>query len=196
MVHTDKGSIKTPIVIDAAGVWSKDIASMAGIDIPNVPFRKEVLVTERLEPLFQTMVISFRDGIYFSQQPEGNIVGGLPIPDERSGFYTMPTMSFLRHMSQTLTRYVPALSHINMLRHWTGFYDVTPDARPILGEDPNIKGFFHCHGFSGHGFMLSPMVSSLIADNIYQGTASPVLDRLSLNRYEEGNIDYESSVVG
>ena len=194
--HTEKGIIKTSFIVDAAGVWSKEIASMGGIDTPNVPFRKEVLVTERLEPLFQTMVISFRDGIYFSQQPEGNIVGGIPIPEERSGFYTMPTFSFLRHMSETLTRYVPALSYINMLRHWTGFYDVTPDARPILGEDQNVNGFIHCHGFSGHGFMLAPMVSFLIAEYIALGKTSSVLDRLSIKRFEKGDIDYESSVVG
>jgi len=195
-VHTTKGSIKTPVVVDAAGVWSKEIAAMVNIDIPNVAFRKEVLVTERLEPMFQTMVISFQDGIYFSQQPEGNIVGGLPIPDERSGFYTMPTFSFLRHMSQTLTRYVPSLSYINMLRHWTSFYDVTPDARPILGDDPSIEGFVHCHGFSGHGFMLSPTVSSLIADYIANKKRSLVLDQLHISRFERGDIGYESSVVG
>ena len=94
-VHTDQGTIKTPIVVDAAGVWSKDIAEMAGITIPNIALRKEVLVTERLQPMFKTMVISFKDGIYFSQQPEGNIVGGLPIPKERAGFYTMPTLSLI-----------------------------------------------------------------------------------------------------
>jgi sarcosine oxidase subunit beta len=195
-VHTNKGNINTSVVVNAAGVWSKDIVSMVDIDIPNVAFRKEVLVTERLKPVFQTMVISFRDGIYFSQQPEGNIVGGIPIPEERSGFYTMPTFDFLRHMSQTLTRYVPALKYINMLRHWTGFYDVTPDARPILGEDPTLSGFFHCHGFSGHGFMLAPMVCKLIADSITDQRRSIVLDRLSIDRFKDGTIEFESSVVG
>jgi len=195
-VHTDKGSIKTSIVVDAAGVWSKEIASMADIDIPNLAYRKEVLATERLEPMFKTMVISFKDGVYFSQQPEGNIVGGIPIPKERSGYYTMPTFDFLRHMSQTLTRYSPQLKHINMLRHWIGFYDVTPDARPILGEDPRIKGFFHCHGFSGHGFMVSPMVSSLISDSIADKKSSKVLEKLNINRFENGHIDHEFSVIG
>jgi len=195
-VHTDKGSIKTSVIVDAAGVWSKDIAHMAGITIPNIALRKEVLVTERMQPMFKAMVISFKDGIYFSQQPEGNIVGGIPIPEERQGFYTMPTFSFLRHMSQTLTRYVPSLVHINMLRHWTGFYDVTPDARPILGEDPQVKGFIHCHGFSGHGFMLSPMVSMMISDFITKKKKSTVFDNLQITRFEDGSMDQEYSVVG
>jgi heterotetrameric sarcosine oxidase beta subunit len=195
-VLTDNGTISTKWVVNAAGVWSSSIADMVGIKLPNKPYRKEVLATERLEPLFEAMVISFRDGIYFSQQPEGHIVGGIPIPEESSGFKTMPTFSFLQHMSQTLTKYVPLLAYVNMLRHWTGFYDVTPDARPIIGEDPQIKGFVHCHGFSGHGFMLSPMVSTMIADYISGTKQDPVLERLQINRFEKGNINKECSVVG
>ncbi|MFH1013010.1 MAG: FAD-binding oxidoreductase [Thermoplasmatota archaeon] len=195
-VETSKGSIRTPWVVVAAGEYSKDIAAMVGIDIPNRPYRKEVLATERLQPLFEAMVISFTDGIYFSQQKEGQIVGGIPIPDEHSGFVSMPSFSFLQHMSQTLTRYVPLLAHVNMLRHWTGFYDVTPDARPILGEDKTVKGFVHCHGFSGHGFMISPMVSKLLSDYISKGTASSVLDRLTLDRFEGADLTKEHSVVG
>jgi len=195
-VLTDKGSVKTRWVVDAAGAWSSKIAEMVGILIPNKPFRKEVLATERLEPLFKAMVISFKDGIYFSQQPEGNIVGGIPIPEQRSGFYELPTFSFIQHMSKTLTRYAPALRDINMLRHWTGYYDVTPDARPILGEDSKVRGFVHCHGFSGHGFMLSPMVSRMLAEYIAKGNESSVLKRLRLNRYEDEDIDMEQNVVG
>ena len=195
-VTTDKGEIKTKWLVDAAGAWSSEIADMVGIQLPNKPFRKEVLVTERLEPMFKAMVISFKDGIYFSQQPEGNIVGGIPIPEQRSGFADLPTFSFIQHMSKTLTRYAPALEYINMLRHWTGYYDVTPDARPILGEDSSISGFIHCHGFSGHGFMLSPMVSSLIAEYIKHGKKSTVLNKLSLDRYENEDIDLEQNVVG
>ena len=195
-VKTDKGVVKTNWVVDAAGAWSSEIAQMVNIKIPNQPFRKEVLATERLEPLFKAMVISFKDGIYFSQQPEGNIVGGIPIPEQRAGFIELPTFSFIQHMSKTLTRYAPALRQINMLRHWTGFYDVTPDARPILGEDSNVSGFIHCHGFSGHGFMLSPMVSTMLADYIADGKESSVLKRLKLDRFEHGDIDMEQNVVG
>jgi sarcosine oxidase subunit beta len=195
-IETSNGTIQTPWVVVAAGAYSKDIAAMAKIKIPNIPYRKEILATERLQPLFEAMVISFTDGIYFSQQKEGQIVGGIPIPEEKVGFETMPTFSFLQHMSQTLIRYAPALAQVNMLRHWTGFYDVTPDARPILGEDHHVRGFVHCHGFSGHGFMLAPMVSHLLAEYISHGKHSSVLERLSLNRFDNMNLIQEQSVVG
>jgi sarcosine oxidase, subunit beta len=195
-VLTEKGRVKTSIVVNAAGVWSKDIAEMVGIKVPNLPLRKEIMATERIKPLFKAMVISFKDGIYFSQQDEGHIIGGLPIPEQKSGFRTMPTFSFLQHMSKTITIYAPVLKHVNMLRHWTGFYDVTPDSRPILGETKQVKGFIHCHGFSGHGFMLSPMVAKLLSDYICEGKTSTVLENLSLDRFKGKKLTGETYVVG
>ena len=195
-VVTDQGTIQTNVVINAAGIDSKDIAEMVHVKLPLTPFRKEIMATERLKPLFEAMVISFKDGIYFSQQREGQIVGGIPIPEEKGGYKTMPTFAFLQHMAQTLTRYAPVLKHVNMLRHWTGFYDVTPDARPILGEVKEIHGFIQCNGFSGHGFMISPMVSSLLTDLIVEHKTSEVLDSLRLERFNGKHIEKELSVVG
>ena len=195
-VITENGTIRTPVVVNAAGIDSKEIAQMVNLHLPLTPYRKEIMATERLQPLFDAMVISFKDGIYFSQQKEGQIVGGIPIPDEKEGYKTMPTFAFLQHMAQTLTRYAPILKHINLLRHWTGFYDVTPDARPILGTVKEVKGFIQCNGFSGHGFMISPMVSKLLTDLIAEGKTSEVLENLNLNRFKGKKIQKELSVVG
>lgn len=192
----DEGVIEADVVVNAAGVWSKEIAALAGVDLPNVPFRKEIMATERFRPLFEAMVISFKDGIYFSQQREGQIVGGIPIPEEREGYRMLPTMDFLQHMARTLTRYAPVLRHVNMLRHWTGFYDVTPDARPVLGEVKGMQGFVQCNGFSGHGFMLAPTVARLLSDFIVDGKTADVLQRLNLQRFEGKDISHERSVVG
>jgi sarcosine oxidase subunit beta len=88
------------------------------------------------------------------------------------------------------------LKHVNLLRHWTGFYDVTPDARPILGPVKEMKGFLQCNGFSGHGFMISPTVSQLLTDLIADGKTSEMLETLTLERFKGKNIEKELSVVG
>ncbi len=195
-VFTDKGHIQTDFVVNAAGINSKEICKMVEIKIPTKPVRKEIMVTERIEPLFEAMVISFKDGIYFSQQNEGQIIGGIPIPEQKFGYNTVPTVSFLHHMSKTLTRYAPILKHINMLRHWTSFYDVSPDSRPILGETDDLKGFIHCHGFSGHGFMISPMVTKMLCEYIVKGKTSELLESLNLKRFKDKKIEHEMAVVG
>ncbi len=195
-VITNRGTIKTNIVVNAAGAWSKQVAEKLKIKLPNRPFRKEILVTERVKPVFKAMVISFKDGIYFSQQDEGQILGGIPIPNEKSGYLTVPTFDFLQHMSKTLTRYAPTLKFVNVIRQWTGYYDVTPDARPILGEVEGLKGFIQCNGFSGHGFMLSPMVTKILTEYISEGKSSDILERLNINRFKGKKIVHETSVVG
>ena len=169
---------------------------MVDVHLPNVPIRKEILVTERMKHVFESMVISFKDGIYFSQQEGGQILGGMPSPEETPGFHTRPTFSFLKHMAKTLARYAPILKHINVLRQWTGFYDVTPDARPILGDVKEIEGFIQCNGFSGHGFMIAPMVATLLSQLIVDEKPALSIETLKLERFEKMKIERERSVVG
>jgi len=195
-VRTDKKTIHAPIVVNAAGAWSKQIAAMVGIELPNIPFKKEIIVTERMARIFDAMVISFKDGIYFSQQDEGQILGGIPPPETVTGYHYEPTFSFLAHMASTITRYAPVLRHINVIRQWTGFYDVTPDARPILGPVEELDGFIQCHGFSGHGFMLAPVVARLLAELIVEDVPSPFLELLNLARFATKDFKRELSVVG
>ena len=195
-VKTDKGTIKTDTVVNCAGINSKDIADLAGISLPNYGLRKEIIATERLEPLFEAMIISFKDGIYFSQQDHGQIVGGIPVAETQTTCSSMPTTQFVKHMAQTLIRYAPRLKEVNMLRHWTGFYDVTPDARPILGIVDQLPGFIQCNGFSGHGFMLSPITTKMLTDLIAFDKTNDVLESLNLRRFESGDFDSETYVCG
>jgi len=194
-VVTSRGEIKTKFVVNAAGAWSSVVAKMAGLEIPNKPVRKEALVTEPIKRIFDAMVISFRHGIYFSQMTHGQILGGIPSPEEKVGYHTEPTFSFLQKMAYMLGKYAPALKHINILRQWTGFYDVTPDALPILGKDDRLEGFIHCHGFSGHGFMIAPMVARLLAQLICDEKLDLPIDRLNVSRFK-GKVVKEKSVVG
>jgi len=92
---------------------------------------------------------------------------------------------------------MPCLKYLNVLRQWTGFYDVTPDSLPILGEVPGLKRFIQCHGFSGHGFMVAPMIARLLSKLIIEEKSCPILDRLGLHRFSDKNWTiHEKSVVG
>jgi len=193
-VITSRGEIETRWVVNAAGAWSREIAKMVGLEIPNKPVRKEAMVTEPIKRIFDCMVISFKHGIYFSQQEEGQILGGIPSPEEKVGYHTEPTFSFLQHMSYMLGRYAPPLKNVRILRQWTGFYDVTPDALPILGETP-VEGFIQCNGFSGHGFMIAPMTARLLAQLISGEKPEMDIKRLTMDRFK-GEITEEKAVVG
>jgi sarcosine oxidase subunit beta len=194
-VETDKGIIKTNTVVNAAGAYSRDIAAMAGVDLPNNPYRHEILVTEPLEHVLDPMIISFKTGVYFSQQKHGSIIGGIGDPEEPSSYNISGSLRFLKRMARTVVELVPAFGHLNILRQWAGLYDVTPDAQPILGWTEGVDRFCQANGYSGHGFMIAPKVTELIAELIVDGKPSMPIDDLNLKRFE-GEITGETYVVG
>lgn len=194
-VKTNKGTIKTDTVVNAAGGYSRDIALMAGIEIPNKPYRHEIMVTEQIEHVLDPMIISFKTGIYFSQQECGAIIGGIGDPEEPSSYNISGSLKFLKRMAKTMTELVPAFGHLNVLRQWAGFYDVTPDAQPNVGWTEGVDRFCQANGYSGHGFMIAPKVTELIAELIVDKKTSMPIDDLNVKRFE-GEITGETYVVG
>ncbi len=163
-LRTSAGSVATPAVVNAAGGWSGDFSRRAGLAVPNVATRHEILATESLKPFLDPMVVRVSDGLYFSQTIHGEIVGGLTIPHPSGTASGLPSSSeFLRTMARALVKLLPGLAGLGVLRAWSGFYDDTPDGLPVIGEDPRLPGFVHANGFGGHGFMLAPASSARVA---------------------------------
>jgi len=72
---------------------------------------------------------------------------------------------------------------------------MSPDAQPIIGESPSVRGYYYAVGFSGHGFMLAPAVGEAIAEMILYGKAAHVdVSDLNVQRLE-GGVVKEKNVV-
>ncbi len=194
-VITEKGEIKTNIVVNAADAYSREIAEMVGIEMPNKPFRHEILATKRYKHILDPMIISFKYTIYFSQQKHGEIVGGIGDPNEPSSYNIKSSLKFVERFTDVLGMIVPAFKNLNIVRQWAGFYDVTPDAQPILGFTEGVDTLIQANGYSGHGFMVAPKVTELIAELIVDGKTSMPVDELNLKRFEGETIG-EAYVVG
>ena len=186
----------TPRILNVAGARTRDVAAMLGIDIPTQPFRHEIAVTEALKAFLRPMVISLKSGLYFSQSLRGEIVGGIGHEHEPSSYSTASSPDFLFAYARALRRTFPALGRVRLIRQWAGLYDVSPDARPIIGTVDGVDGYYHACGFSGHGFMLSPIVSQLLAEHITTGTTSIPIDDLNLDRFAKGTTQKDPYVVG
>lgn len=164
---TSAGTVAASQVVDAAGGWSGEFARRAGLEVPNVATRHEILALEPMRPFLDPMVVRASDGLYFSQTMRGEVVGGITMhhaPGTRGGMST--SSRFLPRMARALTALLPRLGSLNVLRAWSGFYDDTPDGLPVIGEDPRLPGFVHANGFGGHGFMLAPAASRRVADAV------------------------------
>ena len=194
-VLTDKGEIETKYVVNSAGAYSAEVAKLAGVSLPNKPYRHEILITEPVKRFFTPMIISFHDNVYFRQTLDGNIIGGWGDPEEKPGFKLESTKKFLYKMAWLLSRYMPILKNVRVLRQWAGLYDVTPDARPILGPSEGVENLIQVNGFSGHGFMVSPMTAKIISQYIAGEKTVISLENLGMSRFK-GKILKERSVVG
>ncbi len=200
-VLTDRGPIASPVVINCAGPWSRHMAAMVGVALPNRQERHEIMVSESLKPFLGPMVISISNGIYFSQSMRGEIVGGIgdasePHWTEPAQFDTRSQLRFAVRFAKALLAYYPRAAQVRMMRQWAGMYDVTPDHRPILGGVPGLDGYWHICGFSGHGFMLGPMTGKRMAKHIATGEPDDIIESLSLSRFENGETVADAFVVG
>jgi sarcosine oxidase subunit beta len=195
-VQTPDETYESPVVVNVAGAYTRNLAAQLGIDIPTEPHRHEICVTESLKTFLEPMVISIKKGFYFSQSMRGEIVGGIGDDHEPASYSTASTPDFLFRYAKALRETFPALGRARIIRQWAGLYDVSPDARPIIGGVDGVEGYYHACGFSGHGFMLSPVVSKLLAELIIDGTTSLPIDDLHLNRFASGTAVRDPYVVG
>jgi sarcosine oxidase subunit beta len=195
-VITNRGAIETPIVVNAAGPWLASVARLAGIDLPVVPYRRQIFVTNPFPAIPDPvpMVIDFEPSFYFRKEGPG-ILMGMTDDEEPPSFNTHVDWDFLEQVVEKAVHRAPVLAQAGFMDGWGGLYAVTPDDNPILGPLPEIEGFFCAGGFSGHGFMQSPAVGRVLAELILRGHAEPDISALSIHRLREGREFREARVI-
>ena len=195
-VETSSGTISTKTVFNASGPWAGVVGSMAGVDIPITPLRRQMFTTTPLPeiPPDFPFVIDFAQSLYFHREGQGLLIG-MSNPDEKPGFDQNVDPEFELVNLEAAAARLPLLEKAGLASHWAGLYEVTPDAHPIFGKTP-VEGFYVCTGFSGHGFMHGPISGKLMAELLLDGTAHSVdISMLDLRRFEEGRLIREYNVV-
>jgi len=194
-VVTDRGTIACDTVVNAAGAWSRDVAALADVKLPNEPERHEILVTEPLKPWLGPLVSNLGNGLYFSQSLRGEIVGGMADPDEPEGIQQGSTLRFLSRFARAITEIVPITAGVKVMRQWAGCYDVTPDNNPILGA-AGYDNFLQLNGWVGHGFMMAPAVTELMAGWMAGDPPDEIFQRFTLSRFARGETAGEDFIIG
>ncbi|MTI81097.1 MAG: FAD-binding oxidoreductase [Firmicutes bacterium] len=194
-VETTAGIIETPLVIGCAGAHTMELGRMVGVELPIYPERHQILVTEPVAEKQGPMIMSFYHGIYCQQVPHGGFVMGLGDPNEVKDYDEDSSWQFMHEMAAKITFILPALKDLNVVRQWGGLYDLTPDKTQILGAIPEVPGFYVAAGFSGHGFMIAPVVGELMADVMLGEQPKYPIDMYGVKRFESGELYVEPSVV-
>jgi sarcosine oxidase subunit beta len=184
-VGTEDGRlVAADAVVNAAGGRSGELARGWSIDAPNVPVRREVLVTQPRRP-FMTPAVTFyrpQEG-WFNQTLRGELVAGVVDPDEPVGFDESSSVRFLARTASIVLEKAPRLGGLHVVRQWAGVYDTTPDKRPLVGEYADRPGVFALNGWSGRGILLAPLAAELLARELAGLGRDPLLERFAPSRF-------------
>ena len=194
-VVTREGPVSAPVVVIATGAWSGVVGRLAGVDIPVAPLRRSKFITAPFPfdkiPEATPFVIDPHLGISLRREGPG-ILLGIGRRQEAGSFSTALDWGLAEPLVERAVRRAPGLADAQLMRTWSGLYEMTPDQTGIVSAVPGVAGLHVIAGFSGHGFMHGPIAGQLMAELILDGRAT-TLDAapLALDRFARGETSLE-----
>jgi len=156
------------IVVNAAGAWS---------GAPVTPLRRKVAATIETNILPESMPMTIWSGDWYHiRVRDGRVL--LLWPDDPPSDET-----WYDELLRMTNERVPILRDVAVDFCWSGFYEMSPDERAIVGRSPQIENLYLATGCSGHGVMHSPAIGQLVAELILDGTTSIDISALSPSRF-------------
>lgn len=156
------------VVLNAAGAWAPKIAQTIGVTLPIAPTKRQVTVFEtNVRPTTRLPALFLPSGLYVIHEDDGLFTCGKSFADDPIGYadFRWERKLFEAAIWPELVDYIPAFDRLKILRGWAGLYEVnTLDGNAILGEWPEVQGFYLANGFSGHGFQQCHAVGRYIAE--------------------------------
>jgi sarcosine oxidase subunit beta len=190
VVHTSRGPIVIGTVVNAAGAWAAAVAAWAGVELPVVPLRRQVAVTEPCDLLPDAMPMSiFADDGFHLRVRDGRVMLLWPTPGiPGRSFDTTVDLEWIEAVVAKAHRRVPVLKRTAIDRSgcWAGLYEVSPDKHAILGAAPGCENLFLANGSSGHGVMHAPALGQLLAEVMSGAPTSIDVAPLRPTRFAEG----------
>lgn len=184
----DGSELATSTVINCAGGWAKAIAATAGVDIPVDPVMRTVFVVDSPFDVEGMPSIFLPSGIYAIPEGRRSFEMAWSLPTDPIGFdFTFSRSDFEDVVWPGLIEVLPKFDRLNVTGGWCGIYAMnTFDANALIGEWPELPGYFMANGFSGHGFQHVPAMGRYLAELITGSPLSIDLSRLGPGRIQSG----------
>jgi D-hydroxyproline dehydrogenase subunit beta len=195
-VRTSHGALAAGQVVNAAGPWAGELASLAGLRLPVLPRRGFIVVTEPLPVLIRhkvytadyvANVASGSAGLETSTVIEGTAGGTILIgaSRERVGFDRSSSLQVVGMLAAQAMRLFPVLAEARAIRFYRGFRPYCPDHLPMIGADDRLPGLLHACGHEGAGVGLAPVTGQLVAQVAAGQAPSLPLAPFGPGRFEE-----------
>jgi glycine/D-amino acid oxidase-like deaminating enzyme len=196
-VTTAKGSIECPIVVDAAGAWTRQVAEASGIRVPLVPTRQQLIVTEPLDGANANLpMVRIMDAAVYMRPCQGGFLWG--VYEAAPRFFDMQSLGahfdikdmpldieVLRSAAAEVKDQLPILKTAQVREFRGGIPTMTADGHHILGPAPGVEGFYFASGCNVAGLSISPAVGEVLATWIFDGKSSVDLSPMSCMRFKD-----------
>ena len=185
-VHTSRGAIAAPVVVNCTAGWASLVAAMAGVDLPIMTHPLQAAVTEPVKMFLATVVVSGTLHVYVSQTDRGEVVFGASV-DPFSSYSMRASLEFLEEVAAHVLQLMPSLAGLRVLRQWAGLCDMTPDYSPIIGTTP-VEGFLVDVGWGTYGFKAGPAAGEAVAELVATGRTPELIAGFGLDRFGAGRL--------
>ena len=183
-VKTTRGVIAAGTVALCAAGHTTGLTSLLGIRVPVQSHPLQALVSELLEPVQPTVVMSNAIHVYVSQAHKGELVMGAGI-DSYNGYGQRGAFHVIERQMAAAVELFPVFARAHLLRTWAGIVDVSPDASPVVGRTPFENVYLNC-GWGTGGFKATPGIGWCLAHTIAHGEPHPYVAPFSLDRFVIG----------
>lgn len=193
-VETQRGVLRSPVVVNAAGPFAGEVANMAGLELPLEPVRRQKVAIQTSVAIPQTapFTVNVDNNSYWRPEPGGVIVGWVdsnepvsPPSENVHSDWEFPAIA-LEKVKQ-LTPFFDAVAKTVRqpdMHPSAGFYMYTPDDQPLIGPFREVDGFYANCGYWA-GVMLSPAAGRRISELVI-GKLDPKDNPLRPSRFKEG----------
>jgi glycine cleavage system aminomethyltransferase T/glycine/D-amino acid oxidase-like deaminating enzyme len=180
-VRTLQGDIRTDVVVNCAGMWARQLGARSGVTIANQAAEHYYLITEPIRDLPPNMPVLEDPGAYgYYREEGGGLMVGLfepvcapwrveGIPEDFSFGELPPDWERLAPFLERAMSRVPITAEVGMKKLFCGPESFTPDLRPILGEAPELAGYFVAAGLNSIGVLTGGGVGRVLAHWITTG---------------------------
>jgi glycine cleavage system aminomethyltransferase T/glycine/D-amino acid oxidase-like deaminating enzyme len=194
-VRTTEGEVRCETLVNCAGQWARQFGRLAGVNVPLYPAEHFYIVTDRIAGVHPMLpVMRDPDGfIYYKEEVGGLLMGGFepkakpwrrdPIPNDFQFQLLDEDWEQFEPLMKAAIHRTPCLETAPVKMLLNGPESFTPDGNFILGEAPELRGYFVCAGFNSAGIANSGGAGRLIAEWVLAGEAPGDLWDVDIRRF-------------
>lgn len=208
-VETAAGTIYAKSVVIAAGVWSKQLGRMAGIELPIEPRKGHILVASRSANIGKRKAMEFgylmskfggkrrvdprfdKYGIALVFEPTASQNFLIGSSRQFVGLNTRVDQDVIRLIAERAIRFFPAMEHIPLLRAYAGLRPWTADHLPIVSPINDVPGLYAAAGHEGDGISLAAVTGKVVSDMLSGAAPCIPLEPLRYDRFRGKRVGQE-----